>query len=53
MHAKPNKRYLLWAARILICIAAVVFIIVGIQRGEISVVLKKAVNICLECIGLG
>lgn len=26
---------------------------VGIYRGEMSVVLEKAVNICMECIGIG
>lgn len=25
----------------------------GIYRGEISVVLEKAINICMECIGIG
>ena len=25
----------------------------GIYRGEVAVVLAKAINICMECIGLG
>lgn len=48
-----SKKSLLWAARIVICAAAAVFIIHGVSRGELAVVLKKAINICLECIGLG
>jgi len=32
---------------------AVLFIIFGISREEHLVVLKKAINICLECIGVG
>lgn len=34
-------------------LTAVLFVAHGILRGEMSVVLNKAVNICLECIGLG
>lgn len=48
-----RSRKLLWAARLMICAAAIAFIAYGVQRGEVAVVLKKAINICLECIGLG
>lgn len=32
---------------------ACAFIWYGVARGEAVIVLNKAVNICLECIGLG
>lgn len=40
-------------ARIAGLIAACGFILYGTVRGEVGVVLNKAVNICFECIGLG
>jgi hypothetical protein len=40
-------------ARYGILIISALFIFVGIYRNEVGVVLKKAINICLECIGIG
>ncbi|MCE5235267.1 MAG: thioredoxin [Eubacteriales bacterium] len=34
-------------------ILGAVFLLIGISRGEVAVVLKKAIYICLECIGIG
>lgn len=39
-------------ALILIAVS-VLFILLGVWREEHMTVLKKAVNICLECIGIG
>lgn len=39
--------------RILLLTAGGLFIITGIIRGEMFDVYFKAVNICLECIGIG
>ena len=39
--------------RVVLFAVALVFIIVGLLRGEAGAVLTRAVNICLECIGIG
>ena len=44
---------MLTMVRWFLLIAAAVFILIGILRGEAATVLKKAANICFECIGLG
>ncbi|GMQ57441.1 CD1871A family CXXC motif-containing protein [Vallitalea sediminicola] len=45
-----KKKYKLNAV---VLITAFTFILIGIIREEHLVVLKKATNICLECIGIG
>ena len=34
-------------------VIAVIFLAIGVGRGEAEVVLRKSINICMECIGLG
>lgn len=34
-------------------LAGAVFLVIGILRGETFTVFTKAINICLECIGIG
>ncbi len=47
--AEKKKRLLRWSLLIL----ALMFIGAGILRSEHQTVFLKAVNICLECIGIG
>jgi len=41
-----------WLAITLLALGGV-FVLVGVLRGEVFTVLKKATTICLECIGIG
>ncbi|MCI9340420.1 MAG: thioredoxin [Dorea sp.] len=40
-------------AGIILAVTGLVFMGIGIYRGEMAVVLEKAVNICMECVGIG
>ena len=40
-------------AALLLVGIAILFLAIGVWRGEEQVVLRKAVNVCMECIGLG
>lgn len=41
-----------WTAAALAA-AGAVMMLYGISRGEMAVVLMKAIHICLECVGIG
>lgn len=45
------KHRIILLAVVLVAAAALIFF--GIYRGEAPVIFQNAVNICLECIGLG
>ena len=51
MDSKPDKRMLVVQVALLVLAAGM--ITVGVLREEVELVLTKAVNICMECIGLG
>ncbi len=48
-----KKRRVPTAVTYFLLAAAIALCAFGAVRGETNIVLKKAVNICMECIGLG
>ena len=38
---------------LLLMAAGILFMILGSVRGETEIILRKAINICMECIGIG
>ncbi len=42
-----------WIVRGVVAVVGIVFVITGITNGGMADVLKKAINICTQCIGLG
>lgn len=41
------------AAAIMVLCLGVAFLAIGAMRGEVAMVLQKAVVICMECVGIG
>lgn len=39
--------------RITLLTLSIILIALGIFRGEVTIMFTKAINICLECIGIG
>ena len=40
-------------SQIFLLVAGLAFVLVGILRGEVAVVLSKAIKLCMECVGIG
>jgi hypothetical protein len=49
---KNKRKVPIWVTFILL-IASISSLIFGVYRGEVKTVYRKAVNICMECIGIG
>ena len=41
------------ALSILLVMIGIAMMYIGAQRGEVLVVLNKAIKVCMECIGIG
>jgi hypothetical protein len=48
--SESKRRLLLQGGLLLLSLLSVAW---GVNRGEAAIVLRKAVRVCMECIGLG
>ena len=40
-------------AALALLVLGAAFVVIGVLRGEAEVVFRRAINVCMECIGLG
>ena len=50
---KTSKRLNSKLQAVILMLVGVCFMGYGIFRGELAVVFTKAINICMECVGIG
>lgn len=53
MERIKRKQIAITILRVSAIVLGIVFLVIGILRGEPGEILVKAVKICLECIGIG
>lgn len=53
MNLRALKTKYIWIIRIAVVAVATILIVIGVRFGDAAEVMQKAVNICLQCIGIG